>query len=312
MLTKLKSQNDAIERDVSRYKERESILQNIKLLEARIPFAQYLDKRNQILEIINKLNKYSKKINDIEDEMNKLKKKSNDKKKKISEAIEYEKLLDKEYKLYSSQYTKLSNELEELEHENTVLLENFLNNRENEKELKEKINTRKKKVNELENIIKNKKNILIDKGIIDKDGQELFNNEELLDKNSEIGQIQCKLNEETKKLVDINYEMGVLQNKRKELLEEEKNYDKIIEQFQNELYCLDNIKNQRLSLLKMYNIHAYKAYQWIEANRSLFKMHVFSPVAIEINTSSKEAAAAVEAFIGSSLYVIKKKKKIYY
>jgi len=301
LLTKIKNQNEALEREVTRYKERENILQNIRIIEKQIPWGIYEKAREVYIEHRKKRMKYKSDISKTEDEMTPLKKKKNDQEKKIEQATELEKQLEKEYNICTKKYTELSKELETLEDENNSILINFLDFRENEKELEKNIKMCKRKIYELENNIKAKKFILIEKGIINQEGQELYNKSDVNDKSTELGRIQYELNEKTQKLFDIDDEVRSIQSKEQEIRQQNLVYNEEIERLRRQLSDLDNIKNQRLNLLQRFSKPAYDANQWLEKNRLLFKKHVYSPVVIEINPKNRESAAAIEAFTGSSL-----------
>jgi len=301
LLTKLINQNEALEREVARYKERENILQNIRIIEKQIPWGIYENARKIYIEHRTRREKYKSDINKTEEELIPLKKKKSTQEKKIEEATELEKQLEKEYNECSKKCIELSKELETLEDENNSILVNFLDFRENEKELEKNIKLCKRRIHELENNIKAKKTVLIEKGIIDQKGQELYNKADVNNQDTELGRIQNELNEKTQKLLDIDVEVRSIQDREKEIRQQNFVFNEEIDRIRKQLSDLDNIKNQRLNLLQRFNRPTYEANQWLEKNRLLFQKHVYSPVVIEINPKNKESAAAVEAITGTSL-----------
>jgi len=224
----------------------------------------------------------------------------------IEETSKLENHLEKEYDECTKKYIELSKELENLEEENNSILNNFLDFRENERELENKIKIHKRKMYELENSIDIKKKELIEKGIIDENDKELYSNNSnnVTDTSTELGKIQYALNEKAQTLFDIDAEVRSIQSKEQEIRQQNLTYVEEIERLRKQLSDLDNIRNQRLSLLERSHKPTYTAYQWLEKNRLMFKKHVFSPVLIEINPKNRECAAAVEAFTGSALTVI--------
>ncbi|ORX81645.1 P-loop containing nucleoside triphosphate hydrolase protein [Anaeromyces robustus] len=303
LLAKIKSHNEALEREVTRYKERETILQNIRILEKQIPWGIYDKARALYLEHKEKRLKYKEDLTRTEKELAPLRQKREEQEKKIKESSELEKNLENEYNKYTTEYNELSKELENLEDENNSILNNFLDFRENERELEKKIKRYKRKMYELENSINIKKEELIEKGIIDQDGQELVNKRGLNDRSTEVGRIQYELEEKGRKLVDIDSEVRSIQDQEQEIRQQNLYYNEEIEKIRKQLSDLDDIKNQRLNLLQRFSKPAYIANQWLEKNRTMFKKHVFSPIVLEINPKSKESAAAIEAFSGNSLTV---------
>jgi len=301
ILEKIENQNEALEREVAKYKERENILKNIKIIEKQIPWAIYDKARQVYLENRTKRIKFRDDINRTEEEIIPLNKKKKEQEKKIQQATEIEKRLEKEYKEYTTKYTELSKELESLEDENNSILINFLDFRENEKELEKNIKMCKRKIYELENNISSKKSILIEKGLIDQNGQELYNNANSNNKNTELGKIQSKLDEKTQQLFGIDDEVRSIQNREQEIRNQNLIYNDEIDRIRKQLSDLDDIRNQRLNLLKRFHRPTYEANLWLEKNKLMFKKKVFSPVLIEINPKNKECAAAIEAFTGSSL-----------
>jgi len=301
LLTRIKNQNEALEREVAKYKEREVILQNIRILEKQIPWGVYDKARESYIDQKQKRNKYKYDITKTEEELIPLKKTKKDQEKKIEQAAELEKVLEKEYDECTKKYTGLSKELENLEEENNSILTNFLDFRENEKELEKKIKMHKRKIYELENSIEVKKRDLIEKGIIDENGQELYNKGDQNDKTTELGRIQFELNEKAQTLFDIDSEVRSIQSREQEIRQQNIVYNEEIERIRKQLSDLDNIRNQRLNLLQQFHNPTYNAYQWLERNKDMFKMKVFAPIVIEINPKNKESAAAIEAFVGNSL-----------
>ncbi|ORX59081.1 P-loop containing nucleoside triphosphate hydrolase protein [Piromyces finnis] len=302
ILNKIKNQNEAIEREVAKYKERENILQNIRILEKQIPWGIYDKSREEYLEYRNKRNKQKKDIAEAEKKLLPLQEKKKEQEKKIERATQIENHLEKEYEECVKKYTELSKEIENLEEENNSIINNFLDFRENERELENKIKMHKRKMYELENSIEIKKKELIEKGIIDENGEELYNNNSSdNDTSTELGKIQWELGEKAQKLFEIDAEVRSIQNKEQDIRQQNFVYIEEIDRLRKQLSDLDNIRNQRLNLLERSHKPTFIAYQWLEKNRLMFKMHVYAPVLIEINPKNRECAAAVEAFTGSSL-----------
>ncbi|ORY85894.1 P-loop containing nucleoside triphosphate hydrolase protein [Neocallimastix californiae] len=301
LLSKLKFQNDGIEKEVSRYKERETILRDVKVMEVLVPYVKYREKTNEWKELRKSVKDYKKNVEDLIDEMNKLIKDKDDKEKRIQEALKYKEDLDKEYYEYTKESNKISEELEKLEENNSLILMNFLQYKENKRKLNEEIKDQERIIDELKNKINDKKRLLIEQGVINENGVDIYNNNDNI--TTEIGNIQYKLGKEREKKLDIDTKMRSLYNDRNEIKHERNSLNEKIENLQNKKNNLDDMTKQRLNLLNHYNSHAYEANEWLKSHRSLFKMNVFSPVAIEINTNNKEEAAVVENTIGSSLYM---------
>jgi len=274
-------------------------------LEKQIPWGVYDKAREIYIEQKSKRIKYKTDIAKSEDELIPLRKTKLDQEKKIDQATKLEIALQKEYEECTKKYMDLSKELENLEDENNSILTNFLDFRENEKELEKKIKMHKRRIYELENSIESKKRDLIEKGIIDENGEELTSKGNQNDKSTELGRIQFELEEKAQTLFDIDSEVRSIQSREQEIRQQNIVYNEEIDRIRRQLSDLDNIRNQRLNLLQRFHNPTFNAYQWLEKNRNMFNMKVFAPVVIEINPKNKECAAAIEAFTGSSLTVNK-------
>lgn len=82
-----------------------------------------------------------------------------------------------------------------------------------------------------------------------------------------------------------------------EIVAEMKRLDRDLEQNSRELLKIDNIKGQRLEMLKNADPDAYKAVMWLRDHQSVFQKSVNEPVVIELSVKHKDFASAVEGCI---------------
>lgn len=76
-----------------------------------------------------------------------------------------------------------------------------------------------------------------------------------------------------------------------------------MEKVKQDLAKLDDARNIKFEQLKKRDEHTCRALMWIQENRSLFKQHVYDPVALEVNAVNRQAASIVEYSIGKVLNV---------
>ena len=53
--------------------------------------------------------------------------------------------------------------------------------------------------------------------------------------------------------------------------------------YEDELGQMQNVRNQRLSLLQRIDRHTHDAVIWLERNRNMFKQHIFEPILLNVS-----------------------------
>ncbi|RKP11061.1 hypothetical protein THASP1DRAFT_27160 [Thamnocephalis sphaerospora] len=70
---------------------------------------------------------------------------------------------------------------------------------------------------------------------------------------------------------------------------------------QMRLSKLDNIRSQRLELVRRTDQATYRAAMWLEKNRDMFSGAVYGPICLEVNVKDRKYANAVELAIGRNM-----------
>ncbi|KAJ2790871.1 Structural maintenance of chromosomes protein 5, partial [Coemansia guatemalensis] len=117
------------------------------------------------------------------------------------------------------------------------------------------------------------------------------------DGSRELAQVGAELNQEKLKMTN---EIIQLQDEQKALTRTGRQLSSEMTRSDSQLRDLDNVELQRRETLRRFNEDTFRALEWLEQNRKLFKQHVFSPVCLEASVRDARYANLIETVVGAS------------
>ncbi|KTW32059.1 DNA repair ATPase SMC5 [Pneumocystis jirovecii RU7] len=265
-------------RDVERFREREAIIKTIRILELRIPFVQYSDARKAFYNSKKLRNEKKAELDQIEKEYSPF----------LSKKIQAETTLNECLVEKNKIKTSLNNKCSELD----SLILSFEKYCDSIKEIRSEIRAEKRKERErCQKILELKDTIVFMES-------RLGNKPSENDMNAILG----KLTEANNSVKKVKKELENLNMNIGEYLHQINESKVTLNQVQNKLYDLDNIREQRLQWLKQNDRDVYDAVIWLSNNRNKFKDHVYDPVYLEINVKDLKYADFVEACFQRNTY----------
>lgn len=278
-LESLTAKQDIARRDVERFREREAIMKTIEILTLKIPFVQYSDARKAFYESKKSRNEKKNELDQIQKEyMPFLKKKEqieNILNRYIEEKNKTKDSLADQYKIFDSLILSFE------EYDNSI------------KEIRSEIRAEKRKQNERGQKISELKDTIafIESRLGNKPTENDLN--DILDKLNEANNHVKKIRKELEDL-NINIEEHTHQIKESKIT---------INQIQNKLSDLDNIREQRFQWIKQNDPDVYDAVIWLSNNRNKFKDYVYEPVYLEVFVKDLKYADFVEACFQKNTYM---------
>ncbi|KAG4305107.1 hypothetical protein PORY_001277 [Pneumocystis oryctolagi] len=266
-------------RDVERFREREAIIKTIKILEYKIPFVRYLDSRKAFYNSKNLRNEKKAELDKIEKEYAPFLEKKNELE------ITFNKCVMEKNKIKDS----LNNKYGELD----SFISSFEKYNDSIKEIRSEIRAEKRKERERTQRIQELKEAIpiMESRLGNKPSKDNLNVilDELTKANDSVKKIK-------KELEDLN--MNIEEHMHH--IEESKI---TLNQVQNKLTDLDNIREQRLQWLRQNDRDVYDAVIWLSNNRNKFKDHVYGPVYLEVSVKDLRYADFVEACFQKNTYM---------
>ncbi|KAJ3158631.1 Structural maintenance of chromosomes protein 5 [Geranomyces michiganensis] len=294
-LENLESRNAVLERDVARYRERESVMRKIDVLKMKIPWVRYegtrarwMVARTQKLAARAAYQDLEQKTAPLREEHQRIEADT-----QVLNA-EVTALTNKYKEKLSSKRTGLqgrSDALEAAEGQNDDLQRQLTGLQKREKEKAKRRESQKAEIVRLETQLDRLKAQLVEKGILDAEGTSQGAT------GGELAELQRQIEAKNVELRAVGEAFMLLTQQENEINEEARQLRAQKERLYNELQGLDNVRTQRLQLIRRENPQTYEATMWVRENQHLFEKKVFEPVCLEINAKNPAYADALEANI---------------
>ncbi|TPX60694.1 hypothetical protein PhCBS80983_g01576 [Powellomyces hirtus] len=293
-LENLESRNAVLQRDVARYREREAVLRKIDVLKMKIPWVKYeatrlqwmaarqvkADKRAAYAEIEQRTAPLRQEYETIHEESRQLTQDVNNLSRKYQEKL-----------LSDTGLKGKSDALQAAETENDDLSRQLSGIQKREKEKMKKLEVARADVLKVESAVQTLQTQLVENGTLDDEGGMGGI------AGGELTQLQEQIEAKNRELREIGDQAAAFRQQQSEIQDEAGTYRNERERRYNELQGLDNVRNQKLELLRRENKDCYDATMWVKDNQHLFTKKVFEPVCLEINAKNPVYAEALEAYI---------------
>ncbi|XP_030832464.1 structural maintenance of chromosomes protein 5 isoform X1 [Strongylocentrotus purpuratus] len=269
-LEKLKQQNERVERDVRRFKERQKTLETIETLEKKKVWMQYDDKR----VLFNKVKMEKKKA---EEALAQMKRRADPLERELQAAVKTSKQLDQQKKNLSAGITEqeklIKTKRDELGEQKGLIAELH-------EELRDKRTQEQKRLKAIH------------------DGKEqVAGYERELDQLEPDEDIRPQLEENIGEINRVSQEKTTIEGKCSTLAEERSALKKEIRGYQDRLKRLNDRRDQRLRALKTRSPDTYNAVLWLRSNADKFKKTIHEPIALVLNIENKDHAKFIERSI---------------
>ncbi|KAF9024415.1 P-loop containing nucleoside triphosphate hydrolase protein [Hymenopellis radicata] len=275
-LKQMRDRNEAIERDVQRYKERKKIEEEIKLLAVLIPVQQYRELRDKYFNLKILQRQWVDKVRRL--------------KEKNAPAHAFREKLER-------QHSKLDKERDRLK---KAIQEKM-------KQINSKITTNDKLEGESEEIQMKLDNLVKEEKAR---ANKIKNAETTIEKLHKEMQREVKVESDA----TVNEEMRQLRRERQTVLDRKNaldaeiraNSDAAARQSRQvagkkeDIKKLDDVDVQKLNNLSQWNRDTAETVRWLRQNKDKFQMEVFEPPCLSVSVTNRQYAAAVEAVIGGS------------
>ncbi|CAG8443432.1 2028_t:CDS:10, partial [Acaulospora colombiana] len=270
----LEKRNSILERDVTRFKEREAILRRIQLYELRIPFARYGVAKNLYDEIKNERAEAHSTYKRLLKENEPANARKSELEDKLKEAGEENKRCLGSYNAKTKEMKETANKLEKTEGDIDNARKELSSIKRRERTRQNLITQLRAEINDLEE--RTKVPPRVDTSDIDRRN----------------GDINRRLREVSSQIDDIN-------EKIQQKIEESRNYNLEIISLQKQLKELDNVRRLRLDILRN-DYDTISAIEWIRKNGDKLVARVYDPMLLEIDIKNMRYADAVESLLGNS------------
>ncbi|CAG8597007.1 13762_t:CDS:10, partial [Acaulospora morrowiae] len=272
----LEKRNIVLERDVTRFREKEAILRRVRLYELRIPFARYGVAKNLYDEIKKErtevhsayicLLKENEPANVRKSALENLVRKAANEKKRCSES----------YGAKKREMEGTAAELEEAEGD-------IDNARKELSEIKKREKLRQNKISQLQTEIK-----------------ELEEKTEVPPPGIGASDIKKRYEDVLRRLSETSLQTGDVLERMEKIKEDNKILRWDMESLQKQFKELEDVKRHRLEALS--NDHdTMSAIEWLEQNKDKLVAHVYNPICLEIDIKDMRYADAVEYLLGNSM-----------
>ncbi|KAJ3144260.1 Structural maintenance of chromosomes protein 5 [Geranomyces variabilis] len=294
-LENLESRNAVMERDVARYRERESVVRKIDVLKMKIPWVRYEGTRARWMVARAQKMAARAAYQALEQDTAPLREEHQriETEAQVLKA-EVQALTQKHKEKLTSRRSGLqarSEALEAAEGQNDDLLRKLTGIQKRERNKAKRIEDFKADIAKMETQIDRLKAQLVEKGILDGEGTSQGA------AGGELAELQRQIEAKNVELRAIGEAFTILRNQESEINEEGGQLRMHKERLYNELQGLDNVRNQRLQLIRQDNPQTYEATMWLRENQHRFEKKVFEPICLEVNAKNAAYADALEANI---------------
>lgn len=270
----LKARQEVLERDVARFKERESHKHAIYVREKRLPFARYNEAKSLYNEAKVSYNEAKAKLLEL---------------RRNNQPLELQELeLAESLQKLERQTGKLKQRLDAAMRKVSTTgiplkrVEEVMNTLESEyKQERDAERNNKSKIRELQDRVAKDSRSLGDEP---DDASEI---EDLTEQIRSLNASDRAAKEECRQLED---DLRCQQSERKRKLEE-------MEAKEKELLLLDDVRSARLRKLDEINRDAAEAVRWLQHHQNEFEHHVYDPVLLEVQVTNKKFARAAQHVI---------------
>ncbi|XP_078689156.1 structural maintenance of chromosomes protein 5-like [Branchiostoma floridae x Branchiostoma belcheri] len=270
-LERLKERNARLEQDVERYRERERHLAKIQVLEKKKPWAQMVENQKKFNSAKSKKTEFTQRLREEQ-------KKNAPRQRQADRAREHAAKIDQDIKGKQNQIRQTTGQCKERSENLAQLQEDITDVQELIKEKKQQESDRVKMLNQLKRHL----------GALQNELQEVIETAQ---------DVTPRINEIGLELRAINSDMRKLQTEKDRIKEERRELDRDIKRCKDEIRHLEDVRNQRLNLLRQKHRHTYDAVQWLRANRDKFKKNIYEPIMLIMNVPNRGYARYLEHII---------------
>ncbi|KYR03011.1 structural maintenance of chromosome protein [Tieghemostelium lacteum] len=267
ILDDLKKQNQSLEKDVKKYKEREEYLAMIKNLQSKKLWVLFEECREKVVAAKESKTNLEKELATLEREKSHPMQAIRELEKVVRESKEKVQQLTTKISSAESQIQKKSQLKEkivmEIERHNTEL--DGLNSRADQR------------ANEIKTLGRTKADC-------ERELSTLPNEDSL----------KAKVNEMNACLKDINQQAAEFQNEKYTYQQQKDQLEKELNMYKRELDNINNKAHQTLELVRKNSPEVFEAYNFVKQNGNMFQHQVFGPICMEINVENEEHAKYLE------------------
>ncbi|KNC97459.1 DNA repair ATPase SMC5 [Spizellomyces punctatus DAOM BR117] len=295
-LENLEQRNAVLERDVARFRERETVLKNIRILEMKIPWCQYEQARLNYLDAKEDRQQKQRRYEAFQQRFAPIKQELERMQDTLQQLNADVRTLTGEYqeKTVSNQGLKgKSDKLQAAEGECDDLHRALAGIQRREKEKIKKLQTLRTDIANGQSALQKMEQELINLGLLEEEGGSQ-------EPRGELAQLQREIDIKNGSLRDIAERVNRILQEQRDVSEEAARYRQERERTYKELQGLDDVRNQKLEILKRDERHCYEATTWLKDNMHLFQEKVYEPICLEISAKDPRYAQALEAAIQRS------------
>ena len=292
-LQNLRDKNARLERDVHKLQEQEKIENEIDAVKAKIVFAKYQSHVDMFVAQKETVNNLLAQINIAEEPLEPLKIQRDRAKEALDASNQKELMISRKSKQLkaASSVSELENTIETRE----IRAEAVENFKKKEKQRIKDISDAEARVEREESKLETLSKLLMDKGILSADK---------VISSSISAKIQRELDKTQMEIDAFEQYAQEIGGKLQDLKGELRSIDISGSRTQGELESQDNIRTQRMNLLRNINRDVHDAVLWIRDHESVFKGRVYEPVILEMSIKEKKYANLVEGSIPYAMLTV--------
>ncbi|KAI7872034.1 hypothetical protein BDF14DRAFT_1755553 [Spinellus fusiger] len=273
-LKTLMDRNAGLEKDVFKLKQREAALNKVAILKAMLPLAKYSEAKTAYDEAKEDEKSKKDQLQALEDSHRPLQIAVNRQERESASASNTLAILKDQVKQHAE---KLVRDMDNIDKSKQTVL----SARSEIEGLKRREEQRKADTLALENKIAYAKEKLGPEPAVN-------NTDEI---NKTIEDINIQLSQCADKTLELRQKDTECSRKKNENINE-------IAENKKELAEMQNIQERRLRNLRQTHEDTYKGFQWLRANRSMFKGRIYGPIQLAVNVKNEQYASIVETVLG--------------
>ncbi|OMH86116.1 Structural maintenance of chromosomes protein 5 [Zancudomyces culisetae] len=269
----LEKQRERLRKEVERFEEYQRLEKQIQALRYQIPFAKY-----NLAQL--KYSESKSERNMLKDNYNKL----------VKEQGPIKRIIEKNEQLIRNtrqEVLQRQGEIGSKKSEIDIRLNKI-------DKLEQKINDKRNEIKEIE---KYYERLELEKAELEQEIRQMEKGLGERPSDSGIAEANKMIEEVMKKEKEIRINLREVQEQIINIKNAAREGQSGLNQLTEELQRLEDVKTQRIQVLKRYNADTVKGLEWLDSRRTEFSEHVFGPVALELRLVDSKHADTLEALI---------------
>ncbi|XP_048583434.1 structural maintenance of chromosomes protein 5 [Nematostella vectensis] len=272
-LERLQEQNQRLEHEVQRYKERERHMEIVQLLKKKRPWAEYEEARKQFVELKTKRE-------DAKKQLDQCRRENAPMEQQLNAIVQHLCQLDRNMKQQAEKGSETHRKAKAKSDQLEALVDKIEEQQNHLKDMQDEEKRRHKKISDLE--------------------RQIQGYETELERLPDPAELQPKIEEISGNARQLNRQITALQQEGQQLNRNREQLKLQARDIQSRLHRLEDMRNQRLELLRTRFKDTYNAVMWLRDNQDKFSQPVHEPIMLQVNMKNINDAKYLEKLINAN------------